>query len=174
MAIGMAAMSAAVTSSAVGFTHDMPEATNEKPLDTPYSELAETFGNPFGKIQTGCYWYWIFGNISCDGVVKDLESMKRVGIDRPYIGDVGGSGLVLPQGPVRTFSSEWKKTMQTAFATAARLDMDLGVFNCPGWSMSGGPWVKSEQAMRRFVASTLVVEGPRFNKLRPECIGSSV
>ena len=87
-----------------GFTHEMPKATNEKPLDTPYAELAETFKDPFGKVQTGCYWYWYHGNVSVEGVKKDLEAMKRVGIDRAYIGDIGKMNVPRSTGPVEIFS----------------------------------------------------------------------
>ena len=92
IAICAAAAVSAAAQGAPGFLHEMPRGTNEKPLDTPYAEMAETFRNPFDKVQTGCYWYWMGGNISCDGVRKDLEAMKKAGIDRPYIGDIGGGG----------------------------------------------------------------------------------
>ena len=134
----VAAAVSAVAQGALGFSHEMPKGTNEKPLDTPYAEMAETFRNPFDKVQTGCYWYWMGGNISCDGVRKDLEAMKKAGIDRPYIGDIGGGGN--KKGPVKTFSPEWNEVLQTAFSTASRLGIEIGLFNSPGWSQSGGPW----------------------------------
>ncbi len=140
------------------FTHKMPASTNEKPTNPRYDEMSADFANPFGKVQTGVYWYWIAGNISCEGVRKDLIAMKRAGIDRAYIGDIGGGGN--RPGPVKTFSPEWEKALATAFTTATELGMEIGVFNSPGWSQSGGPWVKPEQAMRRLVSSSVVVEGP--------------
>lgn len=74
------------------FSHKMPAETNESPLDLPYSEIAETFASPFGKVETGCYWYWLSGNISADG------------IDRAYIGDINDGGK--NSGPVRIFSCQ--------------------------------------------------------------------
>ena len=38
--------------------------------------------------------------------------------------------------------------VRTALRTAGDLDIEIGIFNCPGWSQSGGPWVKPEQSMR--------------------------
>lgn len=148
-----------------GFTREMPAKTNEKPLDTPYAEMAAVFKDPFGKVQTGCYWYWMAGNISCDGVKKDLEAMKRAGIDRPYIGDIGGSGNA--RGAVKTLSPEWNDVLQTAFSTASRLGIEIGLFNSPGWSQSGGPWVTPGKSMRRFVSSCLVVDGPKRGVVLP-------
>ncbi len=141
------------------FSHDMPADTNAKPTNPAYADLAANFQNPFGKVQTGCYWYWINGNISSEGVRKDLQAMKRAGIDRAYIGDIGSQGG--PIGSVKTFSSEWEKALATAFETASELGIEIGLFNSPGWSQSGGPWVKPEQAMRRLVASSVVVAGPQ-------------
>ena len=165
IAICAAAALSAAAQGAPGFSHEMPKGTNEKPLDTPYAEMAETFRNPFDKVQTGCYWYWMGGNISCDGVRKDLEAMKKAGIDRPYIGDIGFGRN--KKGPVKTLSPEWNEVLQTAFSTASRLGIEIGLFNSPGWSQSGGPWVKPEMAMRRVVSSVVVVEGPADGVVLP-------
>ena len=160
-----AAAFSAAAQTAPGFSHEMPKGTNEMPLDTPYEEMAATFRDPFGKVQTGCYWYWMAGNVSCDGVRKDLEAMKKAGIDRPYIGDIGDDGN--EQGPVKTFSPEWNEVLQAAFSTASRLGIEIGLFNSPGWSQSGGPWVKPEMAMRRVVSSSVVVDGPAEGVVLP-------
>ena len=140
------------------FSHDMPAETGEAPLSPSRSELEAVFRDPFGKVQTGVYWYWLSGNVSSDGVRRDLEAMKRAGIDRAYIGDIGAGGN--KQGPVKTFSPEWEKALGAAFETASALGIEIGLFNSPGWSQSGGPWVTADQAMRRFVSSVAVVEGP--------------
>ena len=149
-----------------GFSHEMPSKTHEKPLDTPYAEMADVFKNPCGKVQTGCYWYWMAGNVSCEGVKKDIEAMKRAGIDRLYVGDIGSGDC--EQGPVKTFSPEWNDALQTAFSAASRLGMEIGLFNSPGWSQSGGPWVKPELAMRRIVASSILVDGPKDGVVLPQ------
>lgn len=148
------------------FTHNMPVDTNMKPTNPAYAEMAADFKNPFGKVQTGCYWYWINGNISSEGVRKDLQAMKRAGIDRAYIGDIGSQGG--PVGTVKTFSPEWEKALATAFEVASELGIEIGLFNSPGWSQSGGPWVKPEMAMRRLVASSVVVTGPKAGVVLPK------
>ena len=158
--LGMALFcgAAAAVAQAQTFTHKMPESTGETPTNPSREEMVRDFSNPFGKVRTGVYWYWMAGNVSCEGVRKDLEAMKRAGIDRAYIGDIGGGGN--KPGPVKTFSPEWEKALATAFETASRLDIEIGIFNSPGWSQSGGPWVKPESAMRRLVASVTTVDGP--------------
>ena len=93
------------------------------------------------------YWYWMGGNMSKEGVVKDLQAMKKAGINRVQIGMIG-SDQGVPQGPVRMFTDEWWDILHTMFRTAGEVDIEVGLFNCPGWSQSGGPWVKPSQSMR--------------------------
>jgi hypothetical protein len=58
------------------------------------------------------------------------------------------------------FSPEWYDAIHTALKTATELDIDVGLFNCPGWSQSGGPWIKPEQSMRYLASSETRVKGP--------------
>ncbi len=140
------------------FSHPMPAQTNQLPTNPSRSDLYAGFENPFGKVRTGAYWYWLSGNSSREGVAKDLRAMKSVGIDRAYIGDIGVDGV--PTGPVRFFSDEWWEIVHTAFKTASEIDVEMGIFNSPGWSQSGGPWVSYKEAMRYLVSSRTPVKGP--------------
>lgn len=117
------------------------------------TSLEAGFKNPSGKVQTSVYWYWISGNISEEGVKKDLYAMKEAGIDRAFIGDIGQPDVRTPYPTVKFQSEEWWKILHTALKTATELGIEIGIFNSPGWSQSGGPWVKPEQAMR-YLAST--------------------
>lgn len=110
------------------------------------------------SIQTSVYWYWLSGNVSKEGVVKDLEAMKKVGINRAFIGDIGLNDV--PYGKVKFLSDEWWDILHTALKTATRLNIKIGLFNGPGWSQSGGPWVRPEQTMRYLTSSQLMVKGP--------------
>lgn len=109
-------------------------------------------------IQTSVYWYWINGNISKEGVIKDLEAMKRVGINRAFIGNIGLDGS--PYGKVKMFSDEWWDILHTALKTATDLNIQIGIFNGPGWSQSGGPWIEPGQSMRYLTSSQVMVTGP--------------
>jgi hypothetical protein len=110
------------------------------------------------SVQTSVYWYWISDNISKDGVVKDLQAMKKVGINRAFIGNIGLDNV--PYGKIKTFSDEWWDILHTALQTAARLHIQIGIFNSAGWSQSGGPWIKPGQSMRYLASSQLMVKGP--------------
>lgn len=110
------------------------------------------------SIQTSVYWYWVSGNISNEGVVKDLEAMKKVGINRAFIANVTWGEK--NAGRIKLFTEEWWDILHTALKTAAKLGIEIGIFNCPGWSQSGGPWVKPEQSMRYLTSSEIVIQGP--------------
>ena len=132
-------------------------------------DIERDFRDPSDKVQTGVYWYWISGNISKEGVVEDLKAMKRAGINRAFIGDIGQDGLYTERN-VKILSDEWWEVLHTALKTASELGIEIGIFNSPGWSQSGGPWVKPEQAMRYLASTTTMIEGPaRVNlQLSPE------
>ncbi|MDR1223337.1 MAG: glycoside hydrolase family 2 [Tannerella sp.] len=122
-----------------------------------FSKVERGFVSPPDSIRTGVYWYWINDNISKEAVVKDLQAMKKAGINRAFIGNIGEG---YSRGNIRILSDEWWEVMHAALKTATELDIEIGVFNSPGWSQSGGPWIKPEQSMRYLAVSELRVKGP--------------
>ncbi len=86
--------------------------------------------------------------------------MKEVGINRAFIGNIGLDDV--PYGDIKMLSDEWWECIHLALKTATELDIEIGVFNSPGWSQSGGPWVKAENAMRYLSASEMKVSGPAY------------
>ena len=119
----------------------------------PASEdLEKIFLNPPDTTKPRCYWYWIDGHVSKEGITHDLEAMKRVGIGEGYIGIIGG-------GEVKALTEEWWQLIEHAIREGSRIGVDVGLFNCPGWSQSGGPWVKPEQAMRYVALQEVRVTG---------------
>lgn len=122
-------------------------------------ELENGFVTPPDSIQTSVYWYWISDNISKEGVINDLKSMKQAGINRAFIGNIGLDDV--PYGKVKMLSPEWWEILHAALKTATELDIEIGIFNSPGWSQSGGPWVSAKEAMRYLTASELRVKGPQ-------------
>ncbi len=111
-----------------------------------WKNLEAGFQNPPDSIRVAAYWYWINDNISWEGVIKDLEAMKRVGITRAFIGNQATENF--PDGEVKLLSDEWWNITHAALKRAGELDIEIGLFNCPGWSQSGGPWVTEEQSMK--------------------------
>lgn len=129
---------------------------------TDMKGIKADFLNPPSETRPGCYWYWINDNISKTGITKDLEAMARVGIGRAYIGHIynyQSESNSTPVGNVKFMSDAWWEAVQWAVKEAGRVGVEIGFFNSPGWSQSGGPWVKPNQSMRYLAHSETVITG---------------
>jgi hypothetical protein len=85
--------------------------------------------------------------------------MKRFGIGEALIGNIFQENQAV--GPVKVLSEEWWQLIEHAIREGGRIGVNIGMFNCPGWSQSGGPWIQPEQAMRHVVSSETRVTGPK-------------
>ncbi len=133
-------------------------------MGTPQMVLADSadrLSADFQKLpdsqRIAVYWYWMSDNISVSGVQHDLEAMKEKGITRAYIGNIWQDDV--KPGKVKVMTDEWWKVMHAALKRASELDIEIGIFNCPGWSQSGGPWVQPQQAMRYLASQSVKVKG---------------
>ena len=124
-------------------------------------ELTQKFKNPPEATRPRCYWYWLDGYITKEGITKDLEAMQRVGIGEGYIGIIGDKSGMPPNPEPKALTDPWWTNIEHAIREGGRLGVDIGVFNSPGWSQSGGPWVKPEQAMRYVVLPEIKLHGPQ-------------
>jgi hypothetical protein len=84
--------------------------------------------------------------------------MHRVGIRQALIGNIFDERL--PAGDTKLFTEGWWDHLLHAVREGQRLGVDIGLFNCPGWSQSGGPWINEGQTMRRLAFSETRVTGP--------------
>ena len=105
-----------------------------------------------------CYWYWISDNISKEG------HHPRSGSHGPRGHRRGADRQRLlrrhPGGRFKVLSEPWWELVEHAIREGGRVGVNIAMFNCPGWSQSGGPWIKPEQAMRYLVSSETRVHGP--------------
>lgn len=118
--------------------------------------LEQGFKAPPDSVKPWCYWYWISGNVSKEGITRDLEAMAKVGMGEAFIGNIG---MGKPYGKVKVLSNEWWDLTEFAIREGKRLGVNIGIFNSPGWSQSGGPWVKPTEAMRYLINSETTIEG---------------
>jgi hypothetical protein len=130
---------------------------NSQLPEEQFNNIISGFITPADDNTVWCYWYWINDDISIEGITKDLEAMKKAGIGAAFIGNINPAGV---DGRVPLFSEEWWKCMVHAVTEGDRIGVDIGIFNCPGWSQSGGPWVKSDMAMRYLAYSETKLKGP--------------
>src|SRR5262245_30848328 len=104
--------------------------------------LLDRFRTPGPEARPHSWWHWMNGNVTADGITRDLEALARVGVGGVHMFDVGCG---LPQGPARTLGPEWTAMIRHAAAECGRLGLSLTLHNCPGWSSSGGPWITPER-----------------------------
>jgi hypothetical protein len=129
------------------------------------SALKESFKTPPPSSFPGVYWYFMDGNLSREAMTKDLESMKEVGISNVIFLEVG---IGVPRGPVDFMSDQWQDLFAHAVREAQRLGIDITLGSGPGWTGSGGPWIKPEQAMQHLLTSVTETKGPaRFDEVLP-------
>lgn len=126
--------------------------------------LEQGFRNPPESAWPRTWWHWTNSNVTKQGITKDLEWMKRAGIGGLQLADVAfGSGQTVDQKIVFG-SQEWLDAVRHAASEAERLDLEMAMFTSAGWSLTGGPWVKPEQAMKKLVWSELNIEGGKTFK----------
>jgi hypothetical protein len=118
------------------------------------------FKNPPQTAKVNTWWHWVNGNISKEGITKDLESMKLQGISQATILNVGSwTPMEIVKPPVKFYTEEWFDMYKWALQEANRLGITIGVHNCDGWSTSGGPWITPEQSMKQYVWTKTTIEG---------------
>ena len=120
------------------------------------------FRNPSVANRPETYVFLIGGNVAKPGITADFEAIKDAGIagillfhgqyGKPWPG-------VSPQ--IKCLSESWDGLVRFVADECQRLGLSLSMHNCPGWAMSGGPWIKPENAMRHLVWKRTDVEGGR-------------
>lgn len=121
--------------------------------------LQAKFLQPGIEAKPRVWWHWMNGNITQDGIRKDLEWMEKTGIGGFQNFDANlFTPVVVPQKLV-FMTPEWKAAFKHATDLAGEKGLEMAIAGSPGWSVTGGPWVKPEDAMKKYVWSELELEG---------------
>jgi len=118
-------------------------------------DLADQFRDPPNSARPRVWWHWMNGNITKDGIAKDLAWMQAVGIGGVHVFDVN---LLTPQIVARRLvymTPEWQDAFHFAVTEANRRGMELAVASSPGWSETGGPWVPAADGLKKLVWSEI-------------------
>ena len=133
---------------------------------SPQPDSTSTIRNMFSGVnplyRPWVYWFWLNGNLSREGIEADLQAMQEAGIGGVLIMEVDQG---TPPGSVRFGSQEWQELFYFMLAQAAKRQIRVNMNNDAGWTGSGGPWIKPEQAMQRIVWSEVTVDGPRTGEI---------
>ena len=121
--------------------------------------LYAVFLNPGPDARPRVWWHWMQGNITKDGIRKDLEWMKRVGIAGFQNFDAGLSTPQIVDRKLEYMTPEWKDAFRFTTELADSLGLEMAIAASPGWSQSGGPWVRPADGMKKIVWREVRVEG---------------
>ena len=139
------------------------------PIVPSEKELHRTFGNQDEELflsppmvyHPETWFHYIGGNVSKKGITADLEAIANAGISgiQLFHGQFGGPWPGVDE-QITCLSPNWDDAVKHTAEECRRLGLRFTMQNCPGWAMSGGPWIKPENAMRHLVYSrTDVTEG---------------
>ena len=128
----------------------------QAPKDTA-ADLEKGWANPPQSARTRVWWHWMNGNITKDGVRKDLEWMQRIGLGGVHNFDAAMGTPTIVDKRLIYMDEGWQDAFAVAVKTADSLGLEFTIASAPGWSSTGGPWVEPKDAMKRLVWRT--VEG---------------
>lgn len=121
--------------------------------------LLGNFQNPTNEAKPRVWWHWMNGNITQEGIRKDLDWMEKTGIGGFQNFDANlFTPVVVPEKLV-FMTPAWKDAFKLATDLAGQKGLEMAIAGSPGWSVTGGPWVKPEDGMKKYVWSELEVEG---------------
>ena len=122
------------------------------------SQLALGFEHPPFEYRPETWFHFIGNNISKEGITQDLEAIKEAGLQGIHL--FNKSGQAFPKvEQIEILSPEWEEMIRHAANECERLGLKFTMQNCPGWSMTGGPWVPAQEAQRELVETVYHFKG---------------
>ncbi len=135
---------------------------------TSSPSLEAGFKTPPNSAKPRVWWHWMNGNITKEGIKLDLEWMNRVGIGGFQNFDASLGTPKLVDKRLVYMTPEWKDAFLFTTKLADQLGLEEAIAGSPGWSESGGPWVKPSQGMKKVVWSEIRLEGSKpFSGMLP-------
>jgi hypothetical protein len=118
------------------------------PVPAQAPSLEEQFRDPPNAARPRVWWHWMNGNVTKDGIAKDMAWMKRVGIGGLQNFNAALRSPVVVKDRLAYGSPGWNDALRFAAAEADRLGLELAISAGPGWSETCGAWVMPEDAMK--------------------------
>ena len=122
-------------------------------------ELEAGFQNPPHESRPMVLWHWMNGNVTKDGIRKDLLWMHDIGLSGFFLFDAAYSTPQVVDTLLPYMSEGWKDAFRYAVALADSLGLEVGIASSPGWSLTGGPWVSEDDAQKKLIWSATPVCG---------------
>ena len=131
--------------------------------------LYKGFLSPGNAAKPRVWWHWMNGNITKEGIQKDLDWMKRVGIGGFQNFDANLFTPVVVPKKLVFMTPEWKDAFRFTTELASKNGLEMAIAGSPGWSVTGGPWVEPKDGMKKYVwTETRIAGGHTFNGKLPQ------
>ena len=121
--------------------------------------LLINFMNPPKVAKPRVWWHWMNGNITKDGIKKDLDWMSKTGIGGIQNFDASLFTPVVVKEKLSFMSPEWKDAFAFTTKYAKSKHLEMAIAGSPGWSVTGGPWVAPQDGMKKYVWTETIVKG---------------
>lgn len=128
-------------------------------LSLAQSQQLKDFQTPPNAAKPRVWWHWMNGNITKEGIKKDLDWMKQVGIGGFQNFDANLMTPVVVPKKLVFMQPDWKDAFKFTTEHADKNGLEMAIAGSPGWSVTGGPWVKPEDGMKKYVWTELKIEG---------------
>lgn len=126
-----------------------------------YEELLQGFQQPPNAAKPRVWWHWMNGNVTQEGIRKDLDWMERTGIGGFHNFDANLFTPLVTEEKLVFMTPAWKEAFKLTTDLAVEKGMEMTIAGSPGWSVTGGPWVPVEDGMKKYVWSETKVSGGR-------------
>lgn len=124
-------------------------------------KLLQEFKNPPNSAQPRVWWHWMNGNISKNGIQKDLDWMKATGIGGFQNFDANLFTPVVVDKKLVFMDDDWKDAFKFTTELADKNGLEMAIAGSPGWSVTGGPWVAPKDGMKKYVWTETLIKGGR-------------
>src|SRR5581483_5504744 len=128
--------------------------------------LRAGFADPPPSARPGTWWHWMNGNITEEGITKDLQWMKRIGLGAVQSFDANLATPRVVEHRLVYMTPEWQNAFRLAVRLAEQEGLEFAIAGSPGWSETGGPWVRPVDGMKKLVWSETIVRGGTHFKAR--------
>ena len=148
---------------------NMPAVPDTAKLRCPFTKKDRAaFLHPDRIYYPETWFHFLNGSIRREGITRDLEAIAASGIQgvQFFHGQVGDpADWPGTEEHVECLSPKWEELVRHTAEEAHRLGLRFSLQTCPGWAMSGGPWIKPEQAMRHLSYTRTDVTGGKEAEL---------
>lgn len=154
-------LSFAAVISATAQIAKVPFVPTQAEVNRPFGRQDElSFLKPPKVYHPETWFHYIGGNVSKEGITRDLEAIAKSGISgiQLFHGQFGGAWPgVEPQ--IASLSANWDDAVKHTATECRRLGLRFSMNNCPGWATSGGPWITPANAMRNLIWNRTDITG---------------